>query len=171
MAESAYLNSQNFNSELINEGIMDMLGNIWPDSKRGLWSTVKEYIISWVIKTLGMDPNGWIASVVEVTLSNVAIVDVPKLFTDCHFLSDTLAKSLPEAIVKKMLNKFDMDNVFSSIMRNVFVEIINDTSFVTLLKEKLANEICQNMGKLQERMKGMVGQIQDKVSEIGRAHV
>ena len=165
MVESRYLQSQNFNQDLINESVMDFLSGIFPGSKRGIWSMAKEYLISYLLKALGVDPNGWIASIIEVSLSNIAIEDIPKLFSDCQFLTDTLVKSLPEAIAKKLLAAQGFDGVFSNIMRNVIVELIYDTKFAEMLKEKLGKEICSKMPELKDKMGSVVDGLKDKITK------
>jgi len=143
---------------------MDFLSGIFPGSKRGIWSMAKEYLISYLLKALGVDPNGWIASVIEVSLANIAIEDIPKLFSDCQFLTDTLVKSLPEAVAKKLMVAQGFDGVFSNIMRNVIVELIYDTKFAEMLKEKLGKEICSKMSGLKDKMSNLVDGLKDKIA-------
>ena len=100
--ESIYLKNQGFDQTILNEGFWDVITGFF--GRQGgdiVMGVFKENAVKWLIEKCGVDPNGWIASVIITAVGNLNVADIPKL-TDCDFVTKLLSKSLAEGVVRKI---------------------------------------------------------------------
>lgn len=156
--ESVILQKQGFDQKVISEGIFDIFSGLF--GKQGgesVLQTFKEYIIGFIIKKLTpLDPDGWMGTAIKVSLADIDIADIPKL-TNCNFLVERLAKSLPEVILAKFISEHTKD--FGSlskgaldVLRNSFSEGFSSLEFMNSIKTGLSSLICPGLSKISTKL-------------------
>jgi hypothetical protein len=168
IAETQYLKSQGYSSEIINEGLFNFLGSLFTGSFSAVPAVIGEYIASWLLKTLGVEQNSYIGGVIIALVGNLNISDYDKFFTDCRFASNKIADSLIEGYVIKLQNDQSLNQgaggfVLSALRNSVVDYFVEDkTGLVEKLEEQLADFICPKLSKLSGKMGDMMSSIKDK---------
>lgn len=168
IAETQYLKSQGYSSEIINEGLFNFLGSLFTGSFSAVPAVIGEYIASWLLKTLGVDQNSYIGGVIIALVGNLNISDYDKFFTDCRFASNKIADSLIEGYVIKLQNDQSLNQgaggfVLSALRNSVVDYFVEDkTGLVEKLEEQLADFICPKLSKLSGKMGDVMSSIKDK---------
>jgi hypothetical protein len=164
LIESAYMNSRGYNQRVIAEGFWDIIGGFFGGSGTGtesILSYFKEYAGKWLIKKFGIDPDGWIGSILITTIGNLKFGEIGKL-TDCNYLVPLLSKSIAEGAVRKFMVSKEMDNAFSSIIRNAILELLEDSAFGQAIEKGLSKIICPLLGDLSTKMGNVTNTLKDK---------
>lgn len=152
MMEMAYLNSQGYDSQLINENFLDMLKGLFGTAADSTLQYFKESIAKWLIEKLTpMDPNGWMANIIIAAVGNVPIGEVSKL-TECNYLSDVLTKSIVEGAVNKYKNEQGLTGPFYDILRNGIIEMLEDTKFGQTVEHAIGELVCPLLGGIKDKM-------------------
>lgn len=153
--ETAYLNSQGYDTYLINETFLDTLKGLFGTAADSTLEYFKEQIAKWLIeKITPMDPNGWMANIIITAVGNVPIGEITRL-TECNYLSDVLTKSIVEGAVRKYQNEAGMEGAFYSILRNGIIEMLEDTKFGQTVETAIGKLVCPLLGGVADKMKGM----------------
>jgi hypothetical protein len=164
LIESAYMNSRGYDQQVIAEGFWDMIGGLFGGSGVGtesILSYFKEYAGKWLISKFGIDPDGWIGSILITTIGNLKFGEIGKL-TDCNYLVPLLAKSIAEGAARKFMVSKEMDNALSGIIRNAIVELLEDSSFGQAIEKGLSKLICPLLGSLSTKMGNVTNTLKDK---------
>jgi hypothetical protein len=152
LSEMSYLNSQDFDKKVINEGFFDILKGLLGHTPEGIMEYFKEYMGKWLVQKLTpMDPEGWMGSMIITSIGNLAIGDIPKL-TDCNFLTKLLSKSVAEGVVRKVSHEKGLNGPMSDILRNSIVDALEETSLATKIEEGLGSVICPLLGGIKNKM-------------------
>jgi hypothetical protein len=160
--ETIYLNSQGYSKELIQEGILDFISNIFGASGSGIWQMIKSRLTNKLIERLGINPNTWQATFVKEAFANINISDVPKLLTDCSFTTKLLTKTIVETLIVQLTNKKDgtKNSILSDILRQSFVEALEKTDVGQRIESSLAKIVCslihgigENLEKFSDNVK------------------
>jgi len=152
MMEMAYLNSQGYDSKLINENFLDILKGLFGTAADSTLQYFKESIAKWLIEKLTpMDPNGWMANIIIVAVGNVPIGEITRL-TECNYLSDVLTKSIVEGAVNKYKNEQGLTGPFYDILRNGIVEMLEDTKFGQVIETAIGDLVCPLLGGIKDKM-------------------
>jgi hypothetical protein len=153
--ETAYLNSQGYDTYFINETFLDTLKGLFGTAADSTLQYFKEQIAKWLIEKLTpMDPNGWMANIIVVAVGNVPIGEITRL-TECNYLSDVLTKSIVEGAVNKYKNEAGMEGAFYDILRNGIIEMLEDTKFGQTVETAIGKLVCPLLGGVADKMKNM----------------
>ncbi|MEY4571054.1 MAG: hypothetical protein RLZ10_247 [Bacteroidota bacterium] len=153
--ETAYLNSQGYDTYLINETFLDTLKGLFGTAADSTLQYFKEQIAKWLIEKLTpMDPNGWMANIIISAVGNVPVGEITRL-TECNYLSDVLTKSIVEGAINKYKNEAGMEGAFYDILRNGIVEMLEDTKFGQTVESAIGKLVCPLLGGVAEKMQGM----------------
>lgn len=152
MMEMAYLNSQGYDSKLINENFLDMLKGLFGTAADSTLQYFKESIAKWLIEKLTpMEPNGWMANIIIAAVGNVPIGEISRL-TECNYLSDVLTKSIVEGAVNKYKNEQGLTGPFYDILRNGIIEMLEDTKFGQVIETAIGDLVCPLLGGIKDKM-------------------
>jgi hypothetical protein len=157
LLESVYLNHKGYNTDILKEQYLEMAQKFLSGTGTdALFQYFKEYAAKWILQSLKIDTNSWLASIFITSVGNLPIGDIFKL-TDCDYAVPYFTKSLIEGLVRKFLVSKGLENPITSIIRNAITEVIEDVSFVQKLQKSLSKTICPMWGGLANKM--------DKVGE------
>jgi hypothetical protein len=161
--EVMYLRSQGFNSQILNEGLFDFLGGALGHSTEGVTQFFKEKLSDKVLTILGVNPDSWVGGVVSTTIGNLALSDIPKVFTDCSFTTKLLSKSIAEEAVNQVRLGVGVSGGFYDILSNTLVEMIEKGDFAQSIEEKLADSICPMLSDVRQKFTDTEQGLKDKV--------
>ena len=161
--EVLYLNSQGFTTPLLTEALFDFLGGVLGHSTEGVTQFFKEKLVDKVMSLLGVNPDSWVGGVVSTTIGNLALSDIPKVFSDCSFTTKLLAKSIAEEAVNQVRLGVGVSGGFYDILSNTLVEMIEKGDFAQSVEEKLAETICPMLSDVRNKFNDTEKGLKDKV--------
>ena len=164
ITEMFELRSQGFETEVISEGLFDMLGGLFGAAGGGIGQIIKEKMASWIISKLGLSTDGYLSNFIIVAFGNLPLSDYGKL-TDCKFLSDLITNSVVESIALNVEKKSGKDGVFMDLLRNIAGDYFNDSAVENKISGYLEGVLCPLMGGIKGKMKDAEEQI--KASVVG----
>lgn len=160
--EMLYLENKNYNREVLTENIQaifDVLGSLFGGTKDSVVGTFKEKGINFILNKLGLDKNSYIGDFLEVTFGNIDLKDIPRLFTDCEFLTKKIAEAVPEAYLKNLQDEKGFDNILMDYVRNALYDVIRESDIVEKLEDRIAGIVCpitaSLTGKFEEKLTDM----------------
>ena len=145
------MSGQGIETEVISEGLFDMIGNLFGAAGGGVGQIIKEKVATWLIGKLGLTTDGPLANIIIVAFGNLPLSEYGKL-TDCRFVSDLITNSVIEGIALNIEKKKGVDNVFMDLIRNVIGDMFKDSSVENKIAGFLEGMICPPMGGLKEKM-------------------
>ena len=162
LSEMIYLHKQGFNEDIIAENVDSVfgaLGNIFGTGINGVIETFKEKGVNYILEKLGLSKNNFLKNFLITALANTDIKDVPKLFSDCDFLTKKIAESIPEAYLRKLEYDKGMGNVFMDTVRNSLYDVIKNSDFADKVESRISGIVCplvqQMTGKFSDHLSGM----------------
>ena len=154
LAEMIYLHNQGFDNKLIAEsvqGVFGVLSNLFGKSGGAIVDTFKEKGVNWILTKLGLEDNSYFKNFLITTLGNTNITDVPKLFTDCSFLTKKIAESIPEAYLRKLEYEKGLGGGISDVIRNTLYDVVRNSDFAQKLEASLAGLVCPVVSKMTSK--------------------
>jgi len=162
LSEMIYLHNQGFNEDIIAENVDSVfgaLGNIFSSGINGVVATFKERGVNFILEKLGLSKNNFLKNFLVTALGNTDIKDVPKLFSDCDFLTKKIAESIPEAYLRKLEYEKGMGNIFMDTVRNSLYDVIKNSDFADKVESRISGIVCplvqQMTGKFSDHLSGM----------------
>lgn len=131
-------------TNLINEelgGFGDLLQKIFKGFFPDVFETIMEKIIYTLLGKLGLQGGFF-----HKTLTSLLATRPTELFkamTDCNAFSALLAKSIAEAMVMKVKEKFNVSGLFYDYLRNALSDTLSQQPFVDGLTKSLSVKICE----------------------------
>ena len=165
ISEIGYLKTQGYNSQAINEGLFSMLGGLLGGAFKSTPQVFGEYVAGWLMKTLGVPENSYIASSIQALVGNLNISDYDRMFSDCRFASNKIADSLIEGYVLQLQKQKDLSSgaggFIISAMRNSVVDYFTEdkNSLIQKLEDTIGEFLCPKLSKLS-------GTITDKADDL-----
>jgi hypothetical protein len=124
----------------------------------GIMSTVVETIIGGILKTMGINPNGTLGTLIKKTLTNITPADLPKL-SDCRFVSGLLTKSILETIAAEATKSIGGKSMLGSFIGNTLFELGEQSEIFQSIKNFVGDKIvCPYLeGKGGNVLSGLLG--------------
>lgn len=170
--EMVYLHNQGFDNKLIAEsvdGVFGVLSNLFKGSSSSILDTFKERGVKYIMNQLGLKGNGYLESFLITAIGNTNLADVPKLFTDCKFLTKKIAETIPEAYLRKLEYEKGMGNVFMDAVRNSLYDVIRNSDFAQRIETSISGVVCPLVDKMSSSFAKKLGNM--KSSLIGNTQV
>ena len=157
--EMIRMNRDGVDKQVIQEDMFDMVKGFFTGT--GVDSVMqyfKEYGVKWLLGKLGVDKNHWLSDALAIAIGNLPLGDIPKVFSDCGYLTKLLSKTFVETMAQQFAERtMKVDNPISNITRNALVEILEDTRMGEIVEGALGKYVCPLVGD----MKGKMGNITD----------
>jgi hypothetical protein len=170
--EMVYLHNQGFDDKLIAEsveGVFGVLSNLFKGGSSSILDTFKEKGVAYIIKHLGFDGNTYLENFLITAIGNTSLSDVPKLFTDCNFLTKRIAETIPEAYLRKLEYDKGMGSVFMDAIRNSLYDVIRNSDFAERIESSISGIVCPLVDKMSGSFAKKLGNM--KTNLIGNTQV
>lgn len=154
LSEMIYLHKQGFDDILIKEnveGVFSVLSSLFGGTTNAVVELFKEKGVKWILEKIGIEDNNFIKNFLITALGNTDLKDVPKLFTDCEFLTKKIAESIPEAYLRKLEYEKGMGGDFMDFVRNSLYDVIKDSDFAQKIEEKIAGIVCPLVDNMSDK--------------------
>jgi hypothetical protein len=154
LSEMIYLHKQGFDDILIKEnveGVFSVLSSLFGGTTNAVVELFKEKGVKWILEKIGIEDNNFIKNFLITALGNTDLKDVPKLFTDCEFLTKKISESIPEAYLRKLEYEKGMGGDFMDFVRNSLYDVIKDSDFAQKIEEKIAGIVCPLVDNMSDK--------------------
>jgi hypothetical protein len=157
LSEMIYLNMQGFNDKVIAENassVFNILGNLFGGTTNNVITQFRQKGVKYILEQLGISEKSSLREYMVTALENTDLKDVPKLFSDCDFLTKKISDSIPESYMKKLQSDNESQSEFTSIVKNTLHDVIKDSDFSSRLEGRISGIVCP----LVEKMSSKFGQ-------------
>jgi hypothetical protein len=151
--ESFFLQSQNFDKQIIKEEFWDVLSGFFGrENSEEIFKTFKERMGDWLVLHLSpRKQDGWIPKAIKRAVNDIQLRDVEKI-TDCKFLTKKVTESIIESLNKKMLKGEKSDNGLYDVIRDGMTYDVNNPRFKDELKFKVSKMICPLIARVSSEL-------------------
>jgi hypothetical protein len=161
--EYSYLHNQGFDDSLLFEQDGSLIGWGLGRIGGGGVDVLKERFIQGILQAMGVDPNGWFATILSISFGNLQFADLPKLFRfDCGYITGLISKTMLETIIKKFVKFGDKGDVISDMLRNTLDSMFRD-SFEDNFQEMLKNKLCPILARFSNNATQVNKELETKV--------
>ena len=163
LIEMVSLRKQGFSEELLMEEEKSFFSSMSSLFGGGFLDTFKEIGMKWVLEKLGLPPNSYISQVLQTAAGELHLSEIPKLFSDCNFTTEFVARSFTEGYVKKLMEEKGFDGIFMSTVRNGLVEALRSSDLYKSIATALTPYVCKLIGGLDDKLEKVATTMKDKV--------
>lgn len=157
LSEMIYLHKQGFEGKIIAENassVFNVIGNLFGGTTNTVIEMFRDRGVRYILEQLGIDDNFSLKSYMMTALENTDLKDVPKLFSDCEFLTKKISDSIPESYLKQLEIEEGFGSEFLDIVRSTLHGVIKDSDFSERLEGRIHGIVCP----LVERMSSKFGE-------------
>ena len=174
--KSQGMNKQQIRKSIVNEGLMDTItgaagalaggtaGTLWDMAPESVKQTIIEKALEYVEGKLGLNPKGWLISVINKAVANMKSEDWKAVIGgECDTIARVLTEALEEQLLDKLIIKLSGDlfsllsrrvgispNGLTSVvgeglrvaLRNQLFEWVKEQEFVANVTDSIAEYIC-----------------------------
>lgn len=152
--EMTYLSNQKYETNLISESLFDMMKLfVGPTGEQSVKKTFKQYVTNNLIQKLTPNkPNGYLAKIIEKTISELDLRDAPKL-TDCYFVSEILTQSiLNQIMIQKQKAEHHIENPLDELVKDSIFDSLYESNIHERLSSGISNYICPRLNQIQSNL-------------------
>jgi hypothetical protein len=142
LLEMDSLVSKGYDQTIVENAFMDFLGKGKSSVGSGITQTIKKSTFEFFISKLGVNPKSFMGQVLSNAFANVQFKDYYRLFTDCNFTTDIIAKTLLESFIDKWRTQAGFDSLLHMALKETLVEAATSTDMYKGLSSKLHGFIC-----------------------------
>ena len=139
----------------IDESFMDtlnMIRGVGESAGVGIIETLKKYVAKFIVSKFNLDPNSFMALVVENAFANLSFSDYKKVFKDCEFTSNLIAESMIDTFIDQLRAKMEMDTIMYTILQGTIMDQLKNVETVQSISEKLNSYICPMLDDARETL-------------------
>jgi len=154
LIEMVYLDKQGFNDKVIAENassVFNVIGNLLGGSTNSVIEAFREKGVKYILGQLGLGDNSALRNYMTTALENTDLKDVPKLFSDCDFLTKKISEAVPESYLKQLEMEESMGGEFSDIVKKTLHGVIKDSDFSDRLETRIHSVICPLVDKMSSK--------------------
>ena len=149
-----------------NEAVTNLVKSSLGYGGEGIISYFKERLMDRLIEKFV--PGGsktWLGGIISKTISDVPIGDYFNgEALSCDYWVDAMTKGIAENAVSRLLDKKGLTGGFYDVMRNSLIEVVDDTSFASHIKEGISKMACPILTKLLTVVGSLFGEIKDEIT-------
>lgn len=159
LSECNYLKNQGFSDKVINEGFLEVMGDLFGQEGPQFWDTVKNRLSEYLTSKFNID--GWMKDKIIEGIGSVEMDEIPLLFTDCRFLVKKVTDAAMEGF-NESLEIQGADNTVPGIFRNSLDNILSSDDYRRKLEDSFTTIVCPAMGQISKNM-------EDKLEDMKRS--
>jgi hypothetical protein len=160
LTEMVHLHKQGFDNSIIEENVssvFNVLGNLFGGTTNAVIELFKEKGVKFILEKLGIEDNNFLKNFLITALGNTDLKDVPKLFTECEFLTRKIAESVPEAYLRQLEYEKGMGGDFMDYVRNSLYDVIKQSDFADKIESKISGIVCPLVERMSSKFTEQLG--------------
>ena len=150
--ETFYLINNGVDKKVVTESFWDLAKGFLGYGGSGVISYIKEKIVDSIIdKFVPGGSKTWLGGTISKSLSDIPLGDfINGNAFECEYLTEAIAKGISEEAVDKFQDKVGASGGFFDVVRNSLIEVIDDTTFFSRLKDGISTIICPTVSGLKD---------------------
>lgn len=150
--EKLRLIEEGYNKRLVEDALWDVGKSILGSAGVGFTQTIKGQIFEYLVTSLGIPVNSYIAQALKNMFANVEFKDYYRLITDCSFFTKQFTKSLIEAFIDVWRKSAGFDSFIHNMIKETLVEAASNSELYKKLEKNLAGFICPILKNLASKI-------------------
>lgn len=150
--EKLRLIEEGHNRRLVEDSLWDVGKSILGSAGVGFTQTVKGQIFEYLVNSLGIPVDSYIAQALKNMFANVEFKDYYRLVTDCSFFTKQFTKSLIEAFIDMWRKSAGFDSFIHNMIKETLVEASTKSEVYRKLEKNLAGFICPILKNLTSKI-------------------
>jgi hypothetical protein len=153
--EAKHWSDKGVSDKEIDESFSDVLNTIrgvGESAGTGIIETLKKYIAKYIVSKFNLDPNSFMALVVENAFANLSFSDYKKVFNDCEFTSNLIAESMIDTFADQLRIKMELDSFMYTILQSTIMDQLKNVETIQDVASKLNGYICPMLDDARETL-------------------
>lgn len=150
--EKLRLIEEGHNKVLVEDALWDAAKGILGSAGVGFTQTLKGQIFEYLVNSLGIPVDSYIAQALKNMFANVEFKDYYRLITDCSFFTKQFTKSLIEAFIDMWRKSAGFDSFIHNMIKETLVEAASKSELYVKLEKNLAGFICPILKNLTSKI-------------------
>ena len=150
--EMNHLDKRGYNINVISENVdkmFDILSKLYDMKNHEVSEKFKDVGIDFIISRLELDENLILKDYLRKSLSKTDTKDIPKLFSDCSYLTSKIEQVIPDAYLASLELDEGFGSDFLRIVQTELKKTIEHSDFRERLEGKLDGVICPLIERIQ----------------------
>lgn len=166
LKEMVHLYKNGYNTKLIKENVdnvFDVYSKVSGLDNSRVSEMFKQSGIRFILKNLEIDGDELMKEYIEIALDNTPLNEIPKLFTNCSYLTRKICDAIPSYYLNKLEMEEKNGSKFQINVTSTLNEIIRDSDFADKLEPKILKIVCPLIDKMNEKFESKVIDIRTKL--------
>jgi hypothetical protein len=166
LKEMVHLYKNGYNTKLIKENVdnvFDVYSKVSGLNNSRVSEMFKQSGIRFILKNLEIDGDELMKEYIEIALDNTPLNEIPKLFTNCSYLTRKICDAIPSYYLNKLEMEEKNGSKFQINVTSTLNEIIRDSDFADKLEPKILKIVCPLIDKMNEKFESKVIDIRTKL--------
>ena len=166
LKEMVHLYKNGYNTKLIKENVdnvFDVYSKVSGLDNSRVSEMFKQSGIRFILKNLEIDGDELMKEYIEIALDNTPLNEIPKLFTNCSYLTRKICDAIPSYYLNKLEMEEKNGSKFQINVTSTLNDIIRDSDFADKLEPKILKIVCPLIDKMNEKFESKVIDIRTKL--------
>jgi hypothetical protein len=150
IVEAKLMSNKGYSENEINEAFQEATESFGSTVATGFLETFKRSIARMVLKYFKLDPDSFMALVVENAFANLSFKDYGKVLQDCSFTSNLLAETLIDTLLDKLRLKQGYGNEVYTALQAMLMDAAGKTEAVEMIRDKMNDFICPKLSEIRD---------------------
>lgn len=150
IVEAKLMSDEGYSEREINEAFQEATESFGSSIATGFLETFKRSIARLILKYFKLDPDSFMALVVENAFANLSFKDYGRVLKDCEFTSNLLAESLIDTLLDKQRLKLGYGSELYTGIQAMLMDAAGKTKAVEMVRGKMNDFICPKISEIRD---------------------
>jgi hypothetical protein len=150
IVEAKLMSDEGYSEREINEAFQEATESFGSLIATGFLETFKRSIARMILKYFNLDPDSFMALVVENAFANLSFKDYGRVLKDCSFTSNLLAESLIDTLLDKQRLELGYGSEVYTAIQAMLMDAAGKTKAVEMVRGKMNDFICPKISKIRD---------------------
>ena len=150
IVEAKLMSEKGYSENEINEAFQEATESFGSSIATGFLQTFKRSIARMILKYFNLDPDSFMALVLENAFANLSFKDYGKVLKDCSFTSNLLAETLIDTLLDKFRLKQGYGNELYTGIQAMLMDAAGKTEAVGMVRDQMNEFLCAQLSKIRD---------------------
>lgn len=159
------LEKRKYNREIVMENIesiLSVMGSLFGNSQE-INESFRDKGIDFILLKLNLSKESKLGKIISEALHEVDLKDVPRLFSDCDFLTKKISLAIPQAYLENLQNKEEIGNDLFGHVQSAVYDIMKSSDLREKLEERISNLVCSITQEMNQKFEDKVTNIKNNI--------
>lgn len=150
IVEAKLMSDEGYSEREINEAFQEATESFGSSIATGFLETFKRSIARMILKYFNLDPDSFMALVLENAFANLSFKDYGKVLKDCSFTSNLLAETVIDTLLDKARLKTGYGGELFTGLQAILMDAAGKTEAVGMIRDKMNDFICPKLSDVRD---------------------